>query len=39
LFFSLKAFGAPFMVVGKENPQIFWGSDRVELIGYTLGKL
>ena len=37
---SLKVFGAPFMVVGKDNPQniIFWGSDRNELIGYTLGK-
>ncbi|XP_065918919.1 glutathione S-transferase kappa 1-like [Dysidea avara] len=38
--FKYGVFGAPFMVVGKDNPQniIFWGSDRNELIGYTLGK-
>ena len=38
LYVSMKAFGAPFMVVMKDKPEVFWGQDRIELMGHTLGK-
>ena len=40
LFLSFpKAFGAPFIVVMKQKPEVFFGSDRFELIAHMLGKL
>jgi len=39
LFVSFpKAFGAPFIVVMKQKPEVFFGSDRFELIAHMLGK-
>ncbi|XP_065917325.1 glutathione S-transferase kappa 1-like [Dysidea avara] len=35
--FGFGAFGAPFMVVMKDKPEVFWGQDRIELMGHTLG--
>lgn len=38
--FELGAFGAPFIVVYKEEkPEVFFGSDRFNIIAHILGKL
>ena len=39
ILLSLKAFGAPFIVVMTQKPEVFFGSDRFELIAHTIGKL
>ncbi|XP_065916501.1 glutathione S-transferase kappa 1-like [Dysidea avara] len=35
--FDLGAFGAPFIVVVKQKPEVFFGSDRFELIAHMMG--